>query len=56
MTRIESRPLRQDAWDYVFFVDIDGHADTEAVRNALAGLVDKTSLLKVLGSYPRAVV
>jgi chorismate mutase/prephenate dehydratase len=56
MTRIESRPLRQEAWDYVFFVDIDGHADLEAVRNALAGLADKTSLLKVLGSYPRAVV
>jgi chorismate mutase/prephenate dehydratase len=56
MTRIESRPLRQEAWDYVFFVDIDGHADIEAVRNALAGLADKTSLLKVLGSYPRAVV
>ena len=56
MTRIESRPLRQEAWDYVFFVDIEGHADTESVRDALDHLQDKTSLLKILGAYPRAVL
>ena len=55
MTRIESRPLRQESWDYVFFVDIDGHADVDKVRNALVELEDKTSQLKILGSYPRAV-
>jgi chorismate mutase / prephenate dehydratase len=56
LSRIESRPLRQEVWDYVFFVDIEGHADSETVRNALVRLDAKTSLLKVLGSYPRAVV
>ncbi len=55
LTRIESRPLRQEAWDYIFFVDIEGHADIDSVRNVLAQLEDKTSWLKVLGSYPRAV-
>lgn len=56
MTRIESRPLRQEAWDYVFFVDIEGHAENATVRDALRLLEDKTSLLKVLGAYPRAVL
>ncbi len=56
MTRIESRPLRQEAWDYLFFVDIEGHADVDSVGDALVRLEDKTSLLKILGSYPRAVI
>ena len=56
LTRIESRSLRQTAWDYIFFVDIEGHADIPSVRDALARLKDKTSLLKILGSYPRAVL
>ncbi len=56
MTRIESRPLRQESWDYMFFVDIDGHADTEMVKQAIAQLESKTSLLRILGSYPRAVI
>lgn len=55
MTRIESRPLRQESWDYVFFVDVDGHADNDIVSQALVQLEAKTSLLKILGSYPRAV-
>jgi chorismate mutase / prephenate dehydratase len=54
MTRIESRPLRREAWDYVFFVDIEGHADVANIRNTLALVEEKTSSLKVLGSYPRA--
>jgi chorismate mutase/prephenate dehydratase len=56
MTRIESRPLREAAWDYVFFVDIDGHAQSPSVAAALKQLEDKTSRSKVLGSYPRAVM
>jgi len=55
MTRIESRPLKQESWDYVFFVDVDGHADNDTVHNALVELEGKTSQLKILGSYPRAV-
>ncbi len=56
MTRIESRPLREAAWDYVFFVDLDGHVDTPTVADALAELKRRTSRLKILGSYPRAVL
>ena len=55
MTRIESRPLRQETWDYVFFVDIEGHVEVENISNAIALLEAKTSRLKILGSYPRAI-
>jgi chorismate mutase/prephenate dehydratase len=56
MTRIESRPSRKRKWDYVFFIDIEGHASDPAVREALAALEQRASLFKVLGSYPRAVL
>lgn len=56
MTRIESRPSRQQAWDYVFFVDICGHRADPAVAGALAALKDAANLCKVLGSYPVAVL
>jgi chorismate mutase/prephenate dehydratase len=55
MTRIESRPSRRKKWDYVFFLDIDGHADDPNVAKALAALRKRASLFRVLGSYPRAV-
>jgi len=56
MTRIESRPSKMGKWEYVFFVDIVGHAQDETVANALADLAEVSKLSKVLGSYPRAVV
>jgi chorismate mutase/prephenate dehydratase len=56
MTRIESRPSRRRKWDYVFFIDIEGHAEDAPVRKALAVLKRRASLLRVLGSYPRAVI
>jgi len=56
MTRIESRPLRQESWDYVFFVDLEGHSETDRVRDALLEIEAKTSQLKILGSYPRAIL
>ena len=55
MTRLESRPARHTLWDYVFFVDIDGHRDEPKVAKALAELKQKAAYLKVLGSYPAAV-
>lgn len=56
MTRIESRPSRRGMWDYVFFIDIDGHrADAKVVR-ALAALEKAAGMYKVLGSYPKAVL
>lgn len=56
MTRIESRPSRMGKWEYVFFVDVEGHVDDEQVSLALADLGKVSKLTKVLGSYPRAVV
>ena len=56
MTRIESRPSRRGIWDYVFFVDIEGHVEDEKVAAALQELEQHASLFKVLGSYPRAVI
>ena len=56
MTRIESRPSRRRKWDYVFFVDLDGHADDPPVKKALDEVKAKASLFKVLGAYPKAVV
>jgi chorismate mutase / prephenate dehydratase len=56
MSRIESRPSRRQKWDYVFFIDIDGHADDVPVKKALAALKKRASLFRILGSYPRAVL
>ncbi|MGA2838991.1 MAG: prephenate dehydratase [Steroidobacteraceae bacterium] len=56
MTRIESRPSRKRKWDYVFFIDIEGHVSDPSVAKALAALEERASLFKVLGSYPRAVL
>lgn len=56
MTRIESRPSRRKKWDYVFFIDVEGHADSEPLRSALEQLKKHASLFKVLGSYPTAVL
>jgi chorismate mutase/prephenate dehydratase len=56
MTRIESRPSRRRKWDYVFFIDVEGHAASEPLATALGQLKGKTSLCRVLGSYPRAIL
>jgi chorismate mutase/prephenate dehydratase len=56
MTRIESRPSRKRKWDYVFFIDIEGHVSDPEVAGALAALEARASLFKILGSYPRAVL
>ena len=54
LTKIESRPARQRPFDYVMFVDFEGHRDTPAVDAALADLTGRTLFLKILGSYPAA--
>lgn len=56
LTRIESRPSQRRKWDYVFFIDLEGHTDDPAVARALIGLKARASLFRVLGSYPRAVL
>ncbi len=56
MTRIESRPSRRGKWDYVFFVDVEGHAQDPAIAAALNDLEGAASLFRVLGSYPCAIL
>ncbi len=56
MTRIESRPSKAGAlWEYVFFIDVEGHQQDPAVASAIAELRASAPYLKVLGSYPVAV-
>ena len=56
MTRIESRPSRQGKWDYVFFVDVEGHAEDPNVAAALKDLEVSAARFRVLGSYPAAIL
>ena len=56
MTRIESRPSHRRKWDYVFFIDIEGHAEEPHVARRSQALKRRASLFRVLGSYPRAVL
>lgn len=55
MTRLESRPSRAGLWEYVFYVDVEGHQQDPNVARALEELKQKASFLKILGSYPAAV-
>lgn len=55
MLSIESRPSKQGLWDYVFFIDIEGHQQDSHVARALQSLKDQVTMLKLLGSYPKAV-
>jgi chorismate mutase / prephenate dehydratase len=54
LTKIESRPAKRRPWEYVMFVDFEGHRETPTVAAALAELRQRTLFLKVLGSYPVA--
>jgi len=54
LTKIESRPSKKKAWEYVFFVDLEGHADDPTVGRALDALKGQCLFIKILGSYPAA--
>jgi len=54
MTRIESRPSRTRLWDYMFFIDIEGHEQDKSVAAALVAMRVEAAVVKVLGSYPKA--
>ncbi len=56
MTRIESRPSRQRMWEYVFFIDVEGHREDASISKALEALGQEAFAVKVLGSYPKAVI
>ena len=55
LTKIESRPSKKKAWEYFFFIDLEGHESEPRVKRALKALERSTSLLRVLGSYPISV-
>jgi chorismate mutase/prephenate dehydratase len=54
LTKIESRPTKKKAWQYVFFIDFLGHVSEGKVQKALKELGKSCAFVKVLGSYPRA--
>lgn len=54
MTRIESRPLREGQWSYMFFIDLDGATADAPVADALAAVAQRVEVLRVLGSFPAA--
>jgi chorismate mutase/prephenate dehydratase len=56
MSNIESRPSRRGVWDYVFFIDIDGHRDDELIMQAIAEIEKASAMVTILGSYPKAVI
>lgn len=56
LTKIESRPSRRAAWDYNFFIDLEGHQADERVKPALDLVRSRAAYFRILGSYPRAVV
>jgi len=52
LTKIESRPSKERAWDYYFFADLEGHITSEKLRRAVSALEKGCTYLKILGSYP----
>lgn len=55
MTKIESRPLKDHPWEYIFFADMEGHVVEENIQAALKEIEAKSTFLKILGSYPRGI-
>lgn len=56
MTKFESRPSKSALWEYLFFIDIEGHQQDEKVQTALKMLNERASFVKVVGSYPTVVL
>jgi chorismate mutase/prephenate dehydratase len=54
LTKIESRPTKRRPWEYVNFVDFEGHRETDEVRAVLSEVRERCQFLKILGSYPAA--
>lgn len=54
LTKIESRPSRRKAWEYIFFVDLEGHIEDKGVKKAIDEVKQECLYFKVLGSYPSA--
>ncbi len=55
LTRLESRPSKKSAWDYVFFVEFEGNLSEDRIKKALAELKEHTTSVKSFGSYPEGL-
>ena len=56
LTRVETRPSRSGIWNYVFFVDFEGHRDEPVISKVLSKLGERANDLRILGSYPKGVL
>ena len=56
MSKIESRPSHRGLWDYVFFLDLEGHVADPAMQDVLDEIRRKAVMFKLLGSYPKSVL
>lgn len=56
MSKLESRPSRGGLWEYVFFIDIEGHIEDKTVQAALQDLQQRAAFVKLIGSYPLAIL
>jgi prephenate dehydratase len=54
LTKLESRPRLNRPWQYIFYVDFEGHCQDPECEAALIGLLRRSSFVKLLGSYPAA--
>lgn len=54
MTKIESRPTKKKAWEYAFYITVDGHREDAAIAEMLSALTRNSLSLKLLGSYPKS--
>ena len=54
LSKIESRPLKKKAWEYIFFLDLEGHISDPVIAEAVRELKECCQFVKVLGSYPKA--
>jgi prephenate dehydratase len=54
LSKLESRPSRTQPWEYIFYLDFEGHLKDKVCHEALSELKNKTIFLKILGSYPFA--
>ena len=55
MTKIESRPTKENLWEYNFYLDFDGHMNEKTCSDALEGLRTRSLFVKILGSYPKGI-
>ena len=56
MTKFESRPSKTGLWEYVFFIDIEGHQNQANLQQVLQQFAERNVFVKVIGSYPLAVI